>query len=603
MAKWHWQCGGMPIGRQKYLFPVFILIVPLIFILTTAVVFRTGFQFDHDIPADVDKENLQYAVVIDAGSSGSRVYIYFWPPHTGNPRELLNMSPLQNKLGEPVVRKLDPGLSSVANDPSQASDYIAPLVQFAADNIPVSRHKETPLYILATAGLRLLNSSQQVAILDDLRTDIPKQFLFNFAPTNAEVLTGKQEGVYQWIAINYVLQRFNHKSDAPLVAVDTRGSSSESPMLFRKQTVGILDMGGASMQTAVEVISRVQLESLQAEEKINNLAEFNLGCLEHGEDHVYRVYVTTYLGLGANEVLKLYESQLIENATKNYSYGSAGSSVRLPIRDPCKPMDYTHTVNATLPVGHATTNGSFASPTTVTLYFRGTGLFDECRVSLRPVLRNLTGCPGWNCILTKQPVDLAIADLYGFSEFWYSMEDVLRIGGPYNFSKFQQAAKEFCATRWPTLLSRYKNKLYPLADKKRFLYQCIKSAWIAAVLHDGMALSEDHPHLRSSPNTVRDEVVHWTLGAALYRTRFFPLGAVQRENMQQSNKPTYFSLILYLNHYLFIICFFFVFSAILLYLRGLRCLRPGLRRVSSRSFVAHENDLEKGSLVVDGFYR
>ena len=32
---------------------------------------------------------LHYAVVMDAGSSGTRAYIYSWPQHSGDPHQLL----------------------------------------------------------------------------------------------------------------------------------------------------------------------------------------------------------------------------------------------------------------------------------------------------------------------------------------------------------------------------------------------------------------------------------------------------------------------------------------------------------------------------------
>lgn len=106
----------------------------------------------------------------------------------------------------------DSGLSSVAAHPWTASDYIQPLLQFASENIPPEKHKDTSLYIMATAGLRLLDVDTQNSILEDLRSDIPKNFSFRLASTNIEVISGKQEGIFQWIAINYVLGRFNHNS-------------------------------------------------------------------------------------------------------------------------------------------------------------------------------------------------------------------------------------------------------------------------------------------------------------------------------------------------------------------------------------------------------
>ena len=32
---------------------------------------------------------LHYAVVMDAGSSGTRAYLYSWPQHSGDPHQLL----------------------------------------------------------------------------------------------------------------------------------------------------------------------------------------------------------------------------------------------------------------------------------------------------------------------------------------------------------------------------------------------------------------------------------------------------------------------------------------------------------------------------------
>ncbi len=47
--------------------------------------------------------------MIDCGSSGSRLYIYVWPEHSGKENELLQIKQLLNKQGHPVVKKLEPG--------------------------------------------------------------------------------------------------------------------------------------------------------------------------------------------------------------------------------------------------------------------------------------------------------------------------------------------------------------------------------------------------------------------------------------------------------------------------------------------------------------
>ena len=72
---------------------------------------------------------------MDAGSSGTRAYLYTWPNHSGDKHELLQIKPLK-KDGEPMVQKASPGLSSLAETPEKAFLYMQPLLQFASDNIP-----------------------------------------------------------------------------------------------------------------------------------------------------------------------------------------------------------------------------------------------------------------------------------------------------------------------------------------------------------------------------------------------------------------------------------------------------------------------------------
>lgn len=218
-----------------------------------------------DIEAtDTNNPNVNYGVVVDCGSSGSRIFVYCWPRHNGNPHDLLDIRQMRDKNRKPVVMKIKPGISEFATSPEKVSDYISPLLNFAAEHVPRAKHKETPLYILCTAGMRILPESQQKAILEDLLTDIPVHFDFLFSDSHAEVISGKQEGVYAWIGINFVLGRFEHIEDdeEAVVEVNIPGSESREAIL-RKRTAGILDMGGVSTQIAYEVPKTVSFASSQ----------------------------------------------------------------------------------------------------------------------------------------------------------------------------------------------------------------------------------------------------------------------------------------------------------------------------------------------------
>uniref|UniRef100_A0A672GEX0 nucleoside-triphosphate phosphatase n=1 Tax=Salarias fasciatus TaxID=181472 RepID=A0A672GEX0_SALFA len=488
---------------------------------------------------------LNYGVVVDCGSSGSRVFVYYWPPHNGNPHTLLDIRQMRDREHKPVVKKIKPGISTLANTPTKASGYLQPLLSFAAAHVPQSKHKETPLYILCTAGMRLLPNSQQAAILEDLVTNVPLEFDFLFSSSHAEVISGKQEGVYAWIGINFVLGRFDHADEEDATVEVTTGAQNQHP-ISRRRTVGIMDMGGASLQIAYEVPSEEAAKSV--------LADFNLGCDVERTQHVYRVYVTTFLGFGGNMARQRYEDRILNNtfAKNRFLTTQTGLSEDKPYLDPCLPPGLSDAV--------ARDNR--------TLYLRGQGDWARCQEAVRPFLglHNGTMSPGG---VYQAPINFSNSEFYGFSEFYYCMEDVLRIGGQYHSGRYSQAAREYCATQWPTLKKRLDNQLFSQqADINRLKYQCFKSAWMYEVLHSGFRFPSDYPSLRTA-QLVYDKEVQWTLGAILFKTRFLPLRDLQQETLRQ-NHPSWLRSSFVYNHHLLSLCILVVLLAILLYILRLR---------------------------------
>ncbi|XP_051510169.1 ectonucleoside triphosphate diphosphohydrolase 4-like isoform X2 [Myxocyprinus asiaticus] len=529
---------------------------------------------------DINNPNLNYGLVVDCGSSGSRVFVYTWPRHNGNPHELLDIKQMRDKHRKPVVMKIKPGISEYASTPDKASDYISPLLSFAAQHIPKNKHQETPLYILCTAGMRVLPESQQEALLEDLRTDIPVNFNFLFSDSHVEVISGKQEGVYAWIGINFVLGRFNHVEDENEAVVEVQvPGSDQQETLVRKRTAGVLDMGGVSTQIAYEVPKTEEIAK-------NLLAEFNLGCDAHQTEHVYRVYVSTFLGFGGNAARQRYEENLISNTQiQNKLLGQhQGESADSPVLDPCLPPDLQDEV------------GTLDQR----VHLRGTGDFNRCRLLLQPFLNHTNDTNTSLNGVYQPPIDFHNSQFYGFSEFYYCTEDVLRMGGDYNSTKYANAAKNYCATQWKTLKERFDRGLYAShADLHRLKYQCFKSAWMHEVLHSGFAFPPAYENLRTAL-LVYDKEVQWTLGAILYRTRFLPLRDIQQESLKGSHTHWHHSFSFMNNHYLFLACFLVVVLSILLYLLRLRRIhhRSTLHRGASASVQWLEEGLGSPDLPV-----
>lgn len=218
-----------------------------------------------------------------------------------------------------------------------------------------------------------------------------------------------------------MLGRFDHEDE----------SDAEAPQelaMGRRRTVGILDMGGASLQIAYEVPTSTSVLPPKQEEAAKVLlAEFNLGCDVQHTEHVYRVYVTTFLGFGGNFARQRYEDLVLnETLNKNRLLGQkTGLSPDNPFLDPCLPVGLTDVVARDSQV----------------LHVRGQGDWVACGALLRPLLaRSNTSQASLNGIY-QSPIDFNNSEFYGFSEFFYCTEDVLRIGGRYNGPTFAKAAQ------------------------------------------------------------------------------------------------------------------------------------------------------------------
>ena len=158
-----------------------------------------------------------YAVVIDAGSTGSRVHVFRFghAAGTGAP-----------ELEDDTFKAVKPGLSAHAADPAAAAASLKPLLAKALETVPAHLHASTSLIVGATAGLRLLPGGQADAILDAVRALLKSEYPFTVDPAaGVTILDGADEGAFAWLTLNYLLGHLGKDPAATVAAIDLGGGS------------------------------------------------------------------------------------------------------------------------------------------------------------------------------------------------------------------------------------------------------------------------------------------------------------------------------------------------------------------------------------------
>ncbi|RUS31090.1 nucleoside phosphatase family-domain-containing protein [Jimgerdemannia flammicorona] len=526
-----------------------------------------GDTSNYDIE-DAWQQHRNYGIVIDAGSSGSRVQVYSWKDHefvrkTKTLQDLTGLLPTVergDRLGLKWTFKEEPGISTYGNKPKEVGEHLRPLLNFALEVIPEAKHSTTPVFLMATAGMRLLSLEEQHAILDNACRYITSNYQFKVDDCSAQVrvISGEQEGIFGWIAVNYLMGGFDASSigtEEGLVDndIDTQFLVNDDGEP-RHHTFGFLDMGGASTQIAFEP------EHHQKEEHMDDLTRVVLRTLD-GQEMDYDVFVTTFLGYGSNEARRRYLEERVREvyysktsaeadsvdsliddspADRNLGGGLESDDNTLHLDDPCLPLNLTMRDDST----------------SVSLTLHGQGAFSECLAQTLGLLNKKVDCPTEPCLFNgvhTPSIDFSVNQFVGISEYWYSAHDILGLGGVYDFVEYERKATEFCGTQWSSIMDDHQHGgIFPShVEIQRLEMQCFKAAWIVNVLHDGIGiprivdpggrgteeaaqevLDQTIESVRAkhwnppfqSINTINDIQVSWTLGAILmHSTRSIPL--------------------------------------------------------------------------------
>ena len=300
------------------------------------------------------------------------------------------------------VLKVEPGLSSYADHPEGALKSLVPLMELAASKIPSAAHSTARLTVLATAGLRMVPEAKSRAILATLAAGLRKRFGFHVGDGDVRIITGVEEGMFSWLAVNHLLGRLGGGS-----------SSATAKGAGVTGTVGMLDMGGGSAQMAFELPASAK--GFDAAAHGGEVVELPASMSQPQPQPQSawaprRLYVATLLGFGANKARDRY----IRKLERRYK------RLRVPIKDPCLQVGQRDEIERSAAV---------ASSRKDKLVLEGTGDYDSCLKAVDPLLHEkdqncgdaVRGQPCTTDTTAGFPKGMQVL---GFSEFWYSMQDV-----------------------------------------------------------------------------------------------------------------------------------------------------------------------------------
>ncbi|XP_040885248.1 ectonucleoside triphosphate diphosphohydrolase 1 isoform X2 [Toxotes jaculatrix] len=409
-------------------------------------------------------QKYKYGIVLDAGSSHTALYIYEWPAEKDNNTGRVEQTHSCKVKG--------PGISSYASAPWKAGESLSECMQEAKQRVPGKRHHETPLYLGATAGMRLLkeeNSSASDKVFQAVEKTLQKS---PFSFQGARILSGQEEGAFGWVTVNYLDDRLKQGLE----------------------TTGALDLGGASTQ-----ISFVS-DNYDGSESPSNAVTFRL----YGND--YNLYTHSFLCYGKDQALRMTLARQTESGPGK-------------IFDPCFHPGYTETKAYKVLYDSPCVSDRKPQEAPANFTHTGKGNFSQCQEVVKSVF-NFTYCKYSQCSFNGVFQPLLQGPYGAFSAYYFVMNFLNLTDTSIPLEEVKEKLTHYCATPWDQIKKRHPDvKLKYLAE------YCFSGTYILTLLTEGYNFtSETYSNIKFIKK-IKGSDAGWTLGYMLNLTNMIPAEA------------------------------------------------------------------------------
>lgn len=429
-----------------------------------------------DVP---ERPGFMYGIVLDAGSSHTALYIYKWPADKQNGTGVVTQHNECHVKGG--------GISSYAGQQGAAGQSLEACLDQAVKDIPKQRHRLTPVYLGATAGMRLLHISspqQSDKILQEVSHKI-QSYPFNYR--GAAILSGQEEGAYGWVTVNYLLENF--------IKYGFVGHWF-SP---GRPTVGALDFGGASTQ-----ITFATAEEVEEQHDVMKL---------HLYGQQYSLYTHSFLCYGQDQFLKRLLAHILK------SQGYSGS-----VSHPCYPAGHSRV----LKLGRI-----FASPCTASMKpasydpeaevtVVGSGHYELCVGNVSDIF-SFGSCPYSQCSFDAVFQPNVTGSFMAFSAFFYIHSFLQKVTGLLVQTPVQleEAVRTLCGKTYSQLM------LLAPEQKSRLQDYCTSSVFVKVLTLRGYGFDDTSFPQISFQEKAGETSLGWALGYMLSLSSLMPAETVR----------------------------------------------------------------------------
>ncbi|KAK3099230.1 hypothetical protein FSP39_001291 [Pinctada imbricata] len=213
----------------------------------------------------------RYGIIIDAGSSSSKLHLYRWIPKTD-----IKQVP---KFEDVLYKKFRPGVAAFYPNLEEIEEYVMDMLRTLENDVmPEEETSKTRISFLATAGLRFLPEEETLAVLNKVRSVLGNKTLnpFLYDDKDVTVLSGEEESVFSWMTVNYLKGTFYSSKD-------------------ELESEGMIEIGGGSVQIAYA--TEVPVYDGKVSVRVGN--------------QLYDVYTHSFLSYGSGSIATRIQRHLL----------------------------------------------------------------------------------------------------------------------------------------------------------------------------------------------------------------------------------------------------------------------------------------------------